>query len=84
MMQEEKLNVALSTFCATVSLVDFKTILDIILLVISILNILVMIIIKLIRYLKDKKLTPEEKADLLKDINTLNKKIKEGEENARR
>lgn len=84
MMQEEKVNVALSAICASVSLMDFKTILDIVLLVVSILNITIMIIIKLVRYLKDKKLTPEEKADLQNDFNTLNDLIKKGEEDARK
>lgn len=84
MMQEEKVNVALSAICASVSLMDFKTILDIVLLVVSILNISIMIIIKLVRYLKDKKLTPEEKADLHNDFNTLNDLIKKGEEDARK
>ena len=84
MMQEEKVNVALSAICASVSLMDFKTILDIVLLVVSILNITIMIIIKLVRYLKDKKLTPEEKADLNNDFNTLNDLIKKGEEDARK
>lgn len=84
MMQEDKFNVILSTLGVSVSLMDFKTILDIVLLAISILNIVVMIIIKLCRYLKDKKLDNEEVEDLQHDFNDLKDIIKKGENDARR
>lgn len=84
MMQEDKINVILSTLGVSVSLMDFKTILDIVLLVISILNIIVMIIIKLCRYLKDKKLDNDEIDDLQNDFNDLKNIIKKGENDARK
>ena len=84
MMQEDKFNVILSTLGVSVSLMDFKTILDIVLLAISILNIIVMIIIKLCRYLKDKKLDNDEVEDLQHDFNDLKDIIKKGENDARR
>lgn len=84
MMQEDKINVILSTLGVSVSLMDFKTILDIVLLAISILNIIVMIIIKLCRYLKDKKLDNDEVEDLQHDFNDLKDIIKKGENDARR
>lgn len=74
-MQEEKISLVLSTVFASVSLVDFKTILDIILLIASIINIIIIIVIKLVRYLKDKKLSDEELQDLQNDFNKLNDKI---------
>lgn len=84
MMQEDKFNVILSTLGVSVSLMDFKTILDIVLLAISILNIIVMIIIKLCRYLKDKKLDNDEVEDLQHDFNDLKDIIKKGENDANR
>jgi len=75
-MNEEKASVILSTFCASVSLVDFKTILDIILIVISILNIVIVLIIKLYRYLKDGKLTDEEIKDLKETSEEIENKLK--------
>lgn len=80
---EDKITLFMSTTFASISLVDFKTLLDIILIVISILNLAFIIICKIIRYMKDGKLTKEEKEDILNDFNTLNDKIKEGVENGR-
>lgn len=92
MKYEEISTAILSTFGITISLAEFKTILDIILLIVSILNLLIILFFKLRKYLKDGKLTEEEKADLINDItklqNTakqfnekLNKENKEIEEN---
>lgn len=75
-MTEEKGSIILSTICASISLVDFKTILDIILISISILNIAIVLIIKLYRYLKDGKLTKEEIDDLKATGEELNEAIK--------
>lgn len=71
MKYEEISTAILSTFGITISLAEFKTILDIILLIVSILNLLIILFFKLRRYLKDGKLTEEEKADLIKDIKTI-------------
>ena len=88
---DEKISLCVSSVIGTISLVDFKTILDIVLLVISIINIIIVICIKVWRYLgNDKQLDDSEKADIMQDmnalksnINTLENKMK-GEENGRR
>lgn len=74
-MQEDKISIAFSAIFASISLIDFKTILDIVLLIASIINIIIVIVIKLIRYLKDKKLDDNELEDLQNDFNKLNDKI---------
>lgn len=58
-----------------VSLTDFKNWLDILLIVLSIVNILIIIFMKLHKYLKDKKLDEEEKKDLLNDLHHLNEEL---------
>lgn len=81
MYNEEKASVILSTVFASVSLVDFKTILDIILISLSIVNIFVIIVIKIVRYYKnDGKLDEEEKEDLKQEFGKIKNKIKEGED----
>lgn len=81
MYNEEKISIVLSTVFASISLVDFKTILDIILISLSIVNIFVIIICKVVRYYKnDGKLDEEEKEDLKQDFDKLKNKIKEGED----
>lgn len=82
-MKEEEMSILTSTIFASISLVDFKTILDIALLVLSIINILIVILIKLKRYLKDKKLDKNEIDDLNNDLKNLHDTIKEGVENGR-
>lgn len=82
-MKEEEMSILTSTIFASISLVDFKTILDIALLVLSIINILIVILIKLKRYLKDKKLDKNEIEDLNNDLKNLHDTIKEGVENGR-
>lgn len=82
-MKEEEMSILTSTIFASISLVDFKTILDIALLVLSIINILIVILIKLKRYLKDKKLDKNEIDDLNNDFKNLHDRIKEGVENGR-
>ena len=77
-LNEEKASMILSTICASVSLVDFKTILDIVLLSISILNILIVLVIKLYRYLKDGKLTEDEIKDIEETSNELKNTINKG------
>lgn len=81
MENEDKISIFLSTIFASISLVDFKTILDIILILLSIVNILVIIIIKFVRYYKnDGKIDKEELEDITQDVDKLKNKIKEGEE----
>lgn len=82
-MKEEEMSILTSTIFASISLVDFKTILDIALLVLSIINILIVILIKLKRYLKDKKLDKNEIDDLNNEFKNLHDTIKEGVENGR-
>lgn len=89
---DEKISLCVSSVIGTISLVDFKTILDIVLLVISIINIIIVICIKVWRYLgNDKQLDKNEKADIKQDmnalksnINTLENKMKGEKENAGR
>lgn len=83
MNAREKIQVSFSMVAGSVSLIDFKTILDIILIVLSILNVLLILFFKLKDYLKDGKLDKAEKEDLKQDVNTLKKLIKKGEENGR-
>lgn len=89
MQNEDKFTIALSTLTASISLVDFKTILDIVLIILSIVNLLVIIIVKIIKGIKEKKL---DYNDTLSDAKKLNDEIKElqqklkekeGEESAR-
>lgn len=89
MQNEDKLTIALSTLSAGISLVDFKTILDIVLIILSIVNLLVIIGVKIVKGIKEKKLNYN---DTLSDAQKLNDEIKElrqklkekeGEENAR-
>lgn len=81
MENEDRISIFLSTIFASISLVDFKTILDIVLISLSIVNILVIIIIKVVRYYKnDGKIDKEELEDISQDVNKLKNKIKEGEE----
>lgn len=80
---DEKISICLSSVIGAISLVDFKTILDIILIIISILNITIVIIIKVWRYLGDKQLDDNEKADLLEDFDTLKDNIKSLNNNAK-
>ena len=81
MENEDKISIFLSTIFASISLVDFKTILDIILISLSIVNILVVIIIKVVKYYKnDGKIDKEELEDITHDVDKLKNKIKEGED----
>ena len=81
-MKYENVSVSImSTLGIAVSLADFKTILDIILIIISILNVLIIITIKVVRYLKnDGKLSESEQKDLVNDIHTLQNSINQFEE----
>lgn len=89
MQNEDKFTIALSTLTASISLVDFKTILDIVLIILSIVNLLVIIGVKIVKGIKEKKL---DYNDTLSDAKKLNDEIKElrqklkekeGEESAR-
>lgn len=65
----------LSGLGLSVSIIDFKNWLDIVLIVLSIVNILIIIIFKFKKYMSDKKLDEDEKKDLLNEINQLEKEI---------
>ena len=65
----------LSGLGLSVSIMDFKNWLDIVLIVLSIVNILIIIFFKLRKYLQDKKLDDVEKEDLLNEIKELEKEI---------
>ena len=71
MYKEDKISILISTVTGSFALHDIKTVLDIVLLVLSILNIIIVLVFKLCRYLKDGKLDNEEKADLKKDLKSL-------------
>ena len=73
--REDMTTYVLSGLGLTISLADFRNWLDIILIVLSIINVLIIIFVKLHRYLKDKKLTSDEKEDLLSEISTLKREI---------
>ena len=83
-MHEEDISILTSTIFASISLVDFKTILDIALLILSIINIVIVIVIKFIRYMKDKKLDNDEIEDLNNEFKKLHDTIEEGAKNGRR
>lgn len=66
----------LSLLGASVGFTDgVKNWLDIILIVLSIINISIILIIKLRKYLKDGKLDDEEKKDISEDLKTIHKEI---------
>lgn len=66
----------LSILGASVGFTDgVKNWLDIILIVLSIINISIILIIKLRKYLKDGKLDDEEKKDISEDLKTIHKEI---------
>lgn len=77
---EDKITIGLNSIFASISIVDFKNFLDMILIIISIINILFVIVCKIIRAMKDKKFDDKEKADILNDFDTLKDLYKEGEE----
>ena len=84
MTNEEKISICFSTICGRVSLIDFKTMLDIILICLSILNLLLILAFKFKNYLKDKKLDAKEIEDISNDFEKLKNLVEEGEEIAGR
>lgn len=90
MNKEENFALLFSSVSGSIALVDFKNILDIVLICLSIVQILVIIILKVVRYYKnDGKISSDEMEDLKKDgktlvdnVNTLKENLeqKEGEE----
>lgn len=90
MNKEENFALLFSSVSGSIALVDFKNILDIVLICLSIVQILVIIILKVVRYYKnDGKISNDEMADLKNDGKTLvdnvnalkeNLEGKEGEE----
>lgn len=82
----ENFSIFISSIIGTYSLENFNTIIDTILLIISILNISIVLIFKICRYLKnDGKIDKEEAKDIKKDLieiaDNVKKLNKEGENN---
>jgi hypothetical protein len=74
-----------SLMIGTYSLVDFKTALDIALLILSIVNLLIILISKIIMYFKnDGKIDKQEFEEIKNDATEIAQKVKEGEEACRK
>ena len=67
MRTEDLTTGGLSLMGLSISLTDFRNWLDIVLIILSIINISIILIIKLRRYLKDGKLDKDEISDLASD-----------------
>ena len=76
MKTEDITTATLSVFGLSVTLSDFRNWLDIVLIVLSIINISIILIIKLRRYLRDGKLDQDEIDDLENDANNIHNEIK--------
>lgn len=76
MRNEDITTFSLSALGLSVSLTDFKNWLDIILIVLSILNVSIILFIKLRKYLKDGKLDKDEIKDLSDDIIRIEDEVK--------
>ena len=76
MKTEDITTATLSVFGLSVTLTDFRNWLDIVLIVLSIINISIILIIKLRRYLRDGKLDQDEIDDLENDANNIHNEIK--------
>ena len=75
MSNEELTTYTLSGIGLSVSIIDFKNWLDIVLIVLSIINIVIIILFKLKKYLSDKRIDDDEKRDLLNEISNLKETI---------
>ena len=71
MRTEDLTTGGLSLMGLSISLTDFRNWLDIVLIILSIINISIILIIKLRRYLKDGKLDKDEISDLANDYDHL-------------
>lgn len=67
MRTEDLTTGGLSLMGLSISITDFRNWLDIVLIILSIINISIILIIKLYTYLKDGKLDKSEKSDLASD-----------------
>ena len=76
MRNEDITTFSLSAIGLSVSLTDFKNWLDIILIVLSIVNVSIILFIKLRKYLKDGKLDKDEIKDISDDINHIKDEVK--------
>ncbi len=76
MRNEDITTFSLSAIGLSVSLTDFKNWLDIILIILSILNVSIILLIKLRKYLKDGKLDKDEIKDISEDINHIKDDVK--------
>ena len=76
MRTEDITTATLSIFGLSITLSDFRNWLDIILIILSIINISIILIIKIRRYLKDGKLDNDEVKDISNDLENIRKTIK--------
>ena len=76
MKTEDITTATLSVFGLSVTLSDFRNWLDIVLIILSIINISIILIIKLRRYLRDGKLDQDEINDLENDAKSIQNEIK--------
>lgn len=76
MKTEDITTATLSVFGLSVTLSDFRNWLDIVLIILSIINISIILIIKLRRYLRDGKLDQDEINDLENDAKNIQNEIK--------
>lgn len=80
-MNYDKFSVCLSSLFASISLYDIENVLNIVILVLSIVNILIVLFSKIYNKLKDGKLTKEEINEIKNDIqNAINdvEQVKKG------
>lgn len=76
-MNYDKFSVCLSSLFASISLYDIENVLNIVILVLSIVNILIVLFTKIYNKLKDGKLTKEEINEIKSDIQTAINEVEE-------
>ena len=76
-MNYDKFSVCLSSLFASLSLYDIENVLNVIILVLSIINILIVLSSKIYEKLKDGKITREELKEIKEDIQTAITEIEE-------
>lgn len=69
-MNYDKFSVCLSSLFASLSLYDIENVLNIVILVLSIVNILIVLFTKIYNKVKDGKITQEELKEIKNDIQT--------------
>ena len=76
-MNYDKFSVCLSSLFASLSLYDIENVLNVIILVLSIINILIVLSSKIYEKLKDGKITHEELKEIKEDIQAAINEIEE-------